>query len=51
VHGERGYQIVERHCTSPARQAEAVDAVRQATEMRWQYMTGLYRAFVVKDEV
>jgi hypothetical protein len=40
VHGERGYQIVERHCTTPERQAEAVEAVRQATEMRWQYMTG-----------
>src|SRR5207245_8557960 len=46
VHGERGYQIVERHCTNEARQAEAVDAVRQATEMRWQYLTGLYRGFV-----
>ena len=51
VHGERGYQIVERHCTTPERQAEAVDAVRQATEMRWQYMTGLYRAYVLKEEL
>ncbi len=51
VHGERGYQIVERHCTTPERQAEAIEAVRQATEMRWQYMTGLYRAFVAKEEM
>jgi pyrroloquinoline-quinone synthase len=51
VHGERGYQIVERHCTTPERQAEAVDAVRQATEMRWQYMTGLYRAYVLKEDL
>ena len=50
VHGERGYQIVEKHCTTPERQAEALDAVRQATEMRWQYMTGLYRVLVLKDE-
>jgi pyrroloquinoline-quinone synthase len=50
VHGERGYQIVERHATTPERQAEAVEAVRQATEMRWQYMTGLYRAYVLKEE-
>ena len=50
VHGERGYQIVERHCTTPAMQEEALDQVRQATEMRWQYMSGLYRAFVAKEE-
>ena len=51
VHGERGYQIVERHCTTPERRAEAVDAVRQATEMRWQYMTGLHRAYVLKEDL
>ena len=51
VHGERGYQIVERHSTTPAREAEALDAVRQATEMRWQYMTGLHRAYVLKEEI
>jgi pyrroloquinoline-quinone synthase len=49
VHGERGYAIVERHATTRERQAEAVDAVREATLMRWQYMTGLYRAFVLKE--
>jgi len=51
VHGERGYQIVERHSTTAEKQAEAVDQVRQATEMRWQYMTGLYRAYVLKEEM
>ena len=51
VHGERGYQIVERHCTTPERRAEALEQVRQATEMRWQYMTGLHRAFVLKEEM
>ena len=30
----------------PRSQAEAVEPVRQATEMRWQYMSGLHRAFV-----
>lgn len=50
VHGERGYQIVERHCATPERQAEALEAVREATEMRWQYMTGVYRAYVLKEE-
>jgi pyrroloquinoline-quinone synthase len=50
VHGERGYQIVERHCPTPERQAEAIEQVRQATEMRWQYMTGVYRAYVLKED-
>ncbi len=51
VHGERGYQIVERHSTTPEKQDEAALQVRQATEMRWQYMTGLHRAFVLKEEM
>ena len=50
MHGERGYQIVERHSTTPEKQAESADTVREATEMRWQYMTGLYRAFVLKED-
>ena len=50
VHGERGYQIVERHCATPAMREEALDQVRQAGEMRWQYMSGLYRAFVAKED-
>ncbi len=51
VHGERGYQIVEKYCPTPEMQAQALEAVRQATEMRWQYMTGLYRAYVLKEEM
>jgi pyrroloquinoline-quinone synthase len=51
VHGERGYQIVEGHCATADRQAEALEQVRQATEMRWQYMTGLHRAYVLKEDL
>jgi pyrroloquinoline-quinone synthase len=51
VHGERGYQIVEQHSDTPAKQAIAVEAVREATEMRWQYMSGLHRALVQKEDV
>jgi pyrroloquinoline-quinone synthase len=51
VHGERGYQIVERHCATDAMKDEALDQVRQAAEMRWQYMSGLYRAFVAKEDL
>jgi pyrroloquinoline-quinone synthase len=50
VHGERGYEIVEQACTTPEMRMRAVEAVRQATEMRWQYMTGLHREYVLKDE-
>jgi pyrroloquinoline-quinone synthase len=51
IHGERGYEIVEAYADTPAKRARAVDAVRQATEMRWQYMTGLHRAYVLKEDV
>jgi pyrroloquinoline-quinone synthase len=50
VHGERGYEIVEQYATTPEERTRAIDAVRQATEMRWQYMTGLHRAYVLKED-
>jgi pyrroloquinoline-quinone synthase len=51
VHGERGYQIVERHGSTPEKQEESIRAVREATEMRWQYMSGLHRSVVLKEEL
>jgi pyrroloquinoline-quinone synthase len=51
IHSERGYQIVERHCVTPERRAEALDRVREATDMRWQYMSGLHRAYILKEDV
>ncbi|PYM13886.1 MAG: aldehyde dehydrogenase [Candidatus Rokuibacteriota bacterium] len=51
VHGERGYEIVEKYSTTPEMRARAVEAVRQATEMRWQYMTGLHRVYVLKEDL
>ena len=51
VHGERGYEIVERASVTHEMRARAVDAVREATEMRWQYMSGLFRAYVLKEEL
>ena len=51
VHGERGYEIVETYSKTAEQRERAVDAVRQATEMRWQYMTGLHRASVAKEEL
>lgn len=49
VHGERGYEIVERYSRTPEMQAAALEAVRQAAEMRWQYMSGVHRAYVLKE--
>ncbi len=46
VHGERGYQIVEKYADTPAEQERCLQLVRQATEMRWMYMDGLYRELV-----
>src|SRR3989442_5665938 len=43
VHGERGYAIVERHSTTPESKAEAIDAVRLATQMRRYILIGLHR--------
>ena len=51
IHGERGYEIVETYSTTPEMRRHAVEAVRQATEMRWQYMSGLYRSYVLKEDV
>ena len=51
VHGERGYQIVERHCTTPERRPRRWSRSAQATEMRWQYMSGLHRAYVLKEDL
>ena len=46
VHGERGYQIVEKYADTPEKQAHCLELVRQAGQMRWMYMDGLYRALV-----
>lgn len=43
VHGERGYQIVEKYASTREEQLRCLDLVHQATEMRWAYMEGLNR--------
>lgn len=48
VHGERGYQIVENYATTRDEQLRCLDLVHKATEMRWAYMDGLYRAVVAR---
>jgi pyrroloquinoline-quinone synthase len=46
IHGERGYQIVEKYADTPEKQAHCLEMVRQAGQMRWMYMDGLYQALV-----
>ena len=43
-HAERGFQIVERYATSEADRAAVLQTIREATQMRWLYMTGVYEA-------
>ena len=42
IHGEKGFAIVERYCTTPELQRMALKAVEDATQKRWQYMNGIY---------
>lgn len=51
VHGERGYQIVERYANTPARQARALHLVHRAAQHRLLYMDGIYRKSVLGEEI
>ena len=42
IHGAKGFAIVEKYCTTPELQQEAVKAVEEATIKRWRYMNGIY---------
>ena len=48
-HGAKGYEIAERYCRTPEQQDVAVERVRQAGEMYWLYVEGLYQAIVLGD--
>src|SRR5262249_18837234 len=50
VHGERGHEIVETYSKTAEQRECAVDAVRQAKERRWQYMTRRHRDDVLKED-
>lgn len=49
-HGERGYEILERHATTPAIKAECLRLIRQATMMRRLYLDGLYRKYLAAPQ-
>lgn len=42
IHEAKGFTIVERYCTTPELQEQALKAVEEATVKRWRYMTGIY---------
>lgn len=48
-HLERGLQIVERYCRTEREEEAAAEQVRQAAEMYWLYVDGLYQHIVLGD--
>ena len=49
VHGERGYQIVLDHATTPELQQRCIEVVQDGAEMRFAYTKSLYDTYVAKD--
>jgi pyrroloquinoline-quinone synthase len=49
VHGERGYQIVLDHATTPELQQRCIQVVREGAEMRFSYTKALYDTYVRPD--
>ena len=48
-HGEKGFEIVEKHATTDDQRATCVRIVREATMMRRLYLDGVWRTFVEKS--
>ena len=49
IHGERGYQIVLEHATTPEVQQRCLRICEIGAEMRLSYTTALYRDYVEKE--
>ena len=41
-HGDRGFQVLEKHCTTRAMQEQAIHFARESALMRWFYFDGIY---------
>ncbi len=41
-HGDRGFEALERHCTTRAQQEEAIHFARESAGMRWFYFDGIF---------
>jgi pyrroloquinoline quinone (PQQ) biosynthesis protein C len=42
IHGAKGFAIVEKYCTTPELQQQAIGIVEEATIRRWRYMNSIY---------
>ena len=49
-HGERGFEILERHASTPEVQITCARLVREATMMRRLYLDGLYNKFLAAPQ-
>src|SRR5690349_12823629 len=49
IHGERGFQIVLEHATTPELQQRCLKICEIGAEMRLLYTSGLFRDYVEKD--
>lgn len=49
IHGERGYQIVLEHATTPELQARCLKICEIGAQMRLAYTTALYRDYVERE--
>jgi pyrroloquinoline-quinone synthase len=49
IHGERGYQIVLEHATTPELQQRCLQLVRHGAEARFAYTKALYDTYVAPD--
>ncbi len=41
-HGDRGFEVLERHCTTEALKQEALYYVRESARRRWFYFDGIF---------
>ena len=41
-HGGRGFELLERHCTTRELQEQAIHFARESAKMRWFYFDGIY---------
>ena len=47
-HGERGFEILEKHADTDEKRTVCLRAVREATMMRRLYLDGLYNKFLAR---
>jgi len=45
-HGEKAFELVERHVSDSSMAARCKEAVREALDARWYYVDAVYRAYV-----